>query len=298
VADTAYQGAGPAIRVPQRRRRIDPGTGRFHRLSRDARAAIREQHQAVLETTGSLQAFATLTPRPHACGGEVAGRSPVDRGKQGMKRSVATDGHGIRCTSSRPARAPTTRRCSSRPWPGRRDDRHAAAVPRPARRRRLPEPAPGPRLRAHRGQGSTRTYQAGRRWPVERTHSWMNGYGKLRICTDRRKVIVGFWLCLAAAFTVMAAAAASVPEWPQAWEVIMPVVGGIDIHRAQLTFDYVDLDSGEVVRGRIAPADRERLRRFAGRDQVAFALEGCTGWRYVAEDSPGSRSVPGRPRQW
>ena len=68
----------------------------------------------------------------------------------------------------------------------------------------------------------------------------------------------------------------------------MPVVGGIDIHRAQLTFDYVDLDSGEVFRGRIAPADRERLRgwlqRFAGRDGVAFALEGCTGWRYVAEE--------------
>ncbi len=33
VADTAYQGGGPAIRVPQRRRRIDPGTGRFRRLS-------------------------------------------------------------------------------------------------------------------------------------------------------------------------------------------------------------------------------------------------------------------------
>ena len=68
----------------------------------------------------------------------------------------------------------------------------------------------------------------------------------------------------------------------------MPVVGGIDIHRAQLTFDYVDLDSGEVVRRRIAPADREHLRRwlqrFADRDQVAFALEGCTGWRYVAEE--------------
>jgi hypothetical protein len=28
-------------------------------------------------------------------GGEVAGRSPVDRGKQGRKRSVATDGVGI-----------------------------------------------------------------------------------------------------------------------------------------------------------------------------------------------------------
>jgi transposase len=66
------------------------------------------------------------------------------------------------------------------------------------------------------------------------------------------------------------------------------VVGGIDIHRAQLTFDYVDLDSGEMVRGRVAPADRENLRRwllrFAGRADVAFALEGCTGWRYVVEE--------------
>ena len=30
-----------------------------------------------------------------------------------------------------------------------------------------------------------------------------NGYGKLRRCTDERKVIVEFWLCLAAAFTVI-----------------------------------------------------------------------------------------------
>ena len=34
VADTAYQGGGPAIRVPQRRRRLDPDTGRYQRLSR------------------------------------------------------------------------------------------------------------------------------------------------------------------------------------------------------------------------------------------------------------------------
>jgi len=58
----------------------------------------------------------------------------------------------------------------------------------------------------------------------------------------------------------------------------MPVVGGIDIHRQQLTFDYVDTDSGEIARGRISPADRECLRawlgRFAGRPDVAFALDG------------------------
>jgi transposase len=68
----------------------------------------------------------------------------------------------------------------------------------------------------------------------------------------------------------------------------MPIVGGLDIHRKQLTFDYLDTVTGEVKQGQIAPADRAHLRawlaRFAGRDDVAFALEGCTGWRYVAEE--------------
>src|ERR1700740_987978 len=68
----------------------------------------------------------------------------------------------------------------------------------------------------------------------------------------------------------------------------MPIVGGLDIHRKQLTFDYLDTVTGEVKRGQAAPADRAHLRawlaRFAGRDDVAFALEGCTGWRYVTEE--------------
>ena len=68
----------------------------------------------------------------------------------------------------------------------------------------------------------------------------------------------------------------------------MSIVGGLDIHRKQLTFDYLDTVSGEVRRGQIAPADRAHLRawlaRFAGCDDVAFALEGCTGWRYAAEE--------------
>ena len=33
IADTAYQGAGPAVQVPQRRRRRDPDTGRYRSLS-------------------------------------------------------------------------------------------------------------------------------------------------------------------------------------------------------------------------------------------------------------------------
>lgn len=40
--------------------------------------------------------------------------------------------------------------------------------------------------------------QAGKWWSVERTHSWMNGYGKLRRCTERNGAVVEFYLHLAA----------------------------------------------------------------------------------------------------
>src|SRR5271165_467875 len=69
---------------------------------------------------------------------------------------------------------------------------------------------------------------------------------------------------------------------------LMPIVGGMDIHRKQITFDYVDLATGEVVCGQIAPADRRHLRawleRFEGIPDAAFAFEACTGWRYVAAE--------------
>ena len=68
----------------------------------------------------------------------------------------------------------------------------------------------------------------------------------------------------------------------------MAIVGAFDIHRSQLTFEPCRLESGESERGKIAPADRDHLRRwltrFADERNVAFALEGCTGWRYVVEE--------------
>jgi transposase len=76
----------------------------------------------------------------------------------------------------------------------------------------------------------------------------------------------------------------------------MSIVGGVDIHRKQLTFDYLDVDTGHVERGRIVPADRvhlaDWLQRFDGVDDVAFAMEGCTGWRYVAEEMHTAGVVP------
>jgi len=66
------------------------------------------------------------------------------------------------------------------------------------------------------------------------------------------------------------------------------IVGGLDIHRKQLTFDYLDTVTGEVSCGQVAPADRGHFRswlaRFEEPGQVAFAAEACTGWRYVTEE--------------
>ena len=68
----------------------------------------------------------------------------------------------------------------------------------------------------------------------------------------------------------------------------MGIVGGFDMHRAQITFDYADTATGEVRSGVIRPATRARLAEwlegsFAGRADVAFSVEGCTGWRFVVE---------------
>jgi hypothetical protein len=41
----------------------------------------------------------------------------------------------------------------------------------------------------------------------------------------------------------------------------MPIVGGLDIYRKQITFDYLDTVTGQVRRGRIAPG---RPGAFAG----------------------------------
>ena len=56
-------------------------------------------------------------------------------------------------------------------------------------------------------------------------------------------------------------------------EVPMPIVGGLDIHRKQLTFDYLDTETGEVKRGQIAPADRAHLRAWdQAPDRVYFGF--------------------------
>jgi len=64
----------------------------------------------------------------------------------------------------------------------------------------------------------------------------------------------------------------------------MTIVAGFDVHRAQITFDALDSDTGELTRGRIdaTPAAVERwVQRFGDRG-VHVALEACTGWLFVS----------------
>jgi transposase len=72
----------------------------------------------------------------------------------------------------------------------------------------------------------------------------------------------------------------------------MSMVCGLDLHRQQITFDALVVESGESWRGRVWQPDRERFRRWLRDDvtpraqggPVALAVEGCTGWRYVVEE--------------
>ena len=70
-------------------------------------------------------------------------------------------------------------------------------------------------------------------------------------------------------------------------EVLMRMVVALDVHRKQITYKSLERESGEVRRGRIAPAARadvrEWLERFSG-CEAEFALEGTTGWRFVVEE--------------
>ena len=142
-------------------------------------------------------------------GGEVAGRSPVDRGKQGLKRSVVTDGQGIPLhlvaaganRHDAPLLAPTLAGLDKldglpedvtvhldRGYDGRPTRALLDALGLDGALARKGVPAP---------------VQAGSRWVVERTHQWMNGYGKLRRCTEKRQSVVDFYLFLAAALVVL-----------------------------------------------------------------------------------------------
>jgi transposase len=135
------------------------------------------------------------------CGGEMSGRSPVDRGKRGIKRSVLVDAQGIPLGA---VAAPANRHDS--PLLGETLDsveEILGALPEPARvhldrgydsgltRKRLAE-------RDLKGviskKGKPSVLGATNRWVVERTNSWQNAHKKLVWCTERKGRMIDFWI--------------------------------------------------------------------------------------------------------
>jgi transposase len=135
------------------------------------------------------------------CGGEEAGRNPVDRGKQGIKRSTAVDAEGIPIGSvtapanrhDSPLLVPTLEHASA--WVGAMLDGTSVYLDRgydsDLTRRRLEDR----KLRAEISKkGKPAPLQATKRWVVERTSSWHNAHKKLAWCTERRGVVIDFWV--------------------------------------------------------------------------------------------------------
>ncbi|MCF6746702.1 IS5 family transposase [Blastococcus sp. KM273128] len=147
------------------------------------------------------------------CGGEAAGKSPVDRGKQGTKRSVLTEATGIPlgCVAA-PANRPDSPLLRPTLEKLRRFDEGLGFG--------LPEDIT---VHLDAGYDSTKTrglleelgcdavisakgfpLQAGARWVVERTNSWHNrGFTKLAICTERRTRVIDAFIALANAVIIV-----------------------------------------------------------------------------------------------
>lgn len=142
-------------------------------------------------------------------GGEAAGRSPVDRGKQGLKRSVVTDGTGI---PLHVVSAGANRHDSPLLGPTLAGLEKLDELPKEVTvyLDRGYDGRPSRTLLDEFGfqgaiarKGVPAPLQAASRWVVERTHAWMNGFGKLRRCTEKRSAVVDFYLFLAAALVVI-----------------------------------------------------------------------------------------------
>jgi transposase len=164
------------------------------------RVALEAYDRAIGLELSEVAVDCCVTKAP--CGGEKAGKSPVDRGKGGLKRSVAVDGRGMPIGS---VTAPANRHDSP------------LLVPTLEAACELGMVAEGATVHLDRGYDSGTTRErlrefglaaeisrkgrpaplnATRRWVVERTNSWQNAHKKLLWCTERRGRVVDFWLAL------------------------------------------------------------------------------------------------------
>ena len=136
-------------------------------------------------------------------GGQCAGRSPVDRGKLGMKRSLLVDGSGIPLgrvlapanRHDSPLLAPTLDKLDGiGPLPERITVHLDAGYDSQKTRDELESRSLKGEI-AHKGDKAP--IQAGQRWHVERTNSWHNNFNKLQRCYERNEEVIDAFFDLA-----------------------------------------------------------------------------------------------------
>lgn len=139
-----------------------------------------------------------LTKAP--CGGKKAGRNPVDRGKQGIKRSTIVDAKGIPLGT---VVAPANRHDSplldatldTLEVLGELREQMSVHLDRGYDSRITREKLQERGLLAVISEkGEPAPLQATRRWVVERTSSWHNAHKKPVWCTERRGRVIDFWV--------------------------------------------------------------------------------------------------------
>jgi hypothetical protein len=183
-----------ATTLRRRRRRVDRSR-RDGRVGRDGARVLRPSRRpGALRGGGGL-----LHPEKAPCGGEKAGRSPVDRGKRGMKRSVAVDAEGIPLGAvaapanrhDSPLLAPTLGALETLAVPGWVSVHLDRGYDSKATRRLLEDRG---LVGVISEKGKPSPLGATKRWVIERTNSWSNAHKKLVWCTERRGRVIDFWV--------------------------------------------------------------------------------------------------------
>jgi transposase len=148
-----------------------------------------------------------LTKAP--CGGEKAGKSPVDRSKQGLKRSTMVDGEGIPLGT---LAAPASRHDSPLLSPTLNALKALGGLPEPVRVHldRAYDSNVARRLLEERGlegviseKGKPAVLGTTNRWVAERTNSWQNAHKKLVWCTEREGRVIDFWIAFSSAIIIV-----------------------------------------------------------------------------------------------
>jgi transposase len=169
--------------------------------------ALRAYDQIIGLELSDVAVDGCVTKAP--CGGEKSGRSPVDRGKQGIKRSTVVDAEGLPLGTV----AASANRHDS-PLLGETLDTLEVLEPLPEQMsvhldRGYDSETTREKLRSHgfipeiSEKGRPSPLRATKRWVAERTNSWHNAHKKLVWCTERRGRVIDFWIAFSEVVVVV-----------------------------------------------------------------------------------------------